>query len=96
MEDFEEAFKRAEAELLSEGYEVVNPAALGGVLPEWIGYEGYMQIDMFLLGMCGSIYMLKSWEKSAGANREYGYALASGMEVVFQEPQGTRDKRDAM
>lgn len=29
--------------------------------------------------MCDQIYMLKGWEKSCGANQEYGYALACDM-----------------
>lgn len=48
-------------------------------------YEDYMKVDMFLLDMCNTIYMLKGWEKSCGANREYGYALAKGMVIVFEE-----------
>ena len=47
-------------------------------------YEDYMKADLLLLGMCDAIYMLKGWEKSCGANREYGYALAKGMEIMFE------------
>lgn len=39
---------------------------------------------MVMLNMCTHIYMLKGWEKSPGANREYGYALASDM-IIMRE-----------
>ena len=42
-------------------------------------YEEYMQMSMMMLSMCSNIYMLKGWEKSTGANREFGYALARDM-----------------
>ena len=31
-----------------------------------------------------SICMLKGWQQSCGANREYGFALAKGMGVMFE------------
>lgn len=37
---------------------------------------------MMMLSMCDSIYMLKGWEKSTGANREYGYAFASDITIM--------------
>ena len=43
-----------------------------------------MKFDIFLLNMCDAIYMLKGWEKSRGANREYGYALASDKIIVME------------
>ena len=41
-----------------------------------------MKMSMTMLEMCQYIYMLKGWEKSLGANREYGYALASDMTII--------------
>lgn len=38
-----------------------------------------------MLDMCQQIYMLKGWEKSLGANREFGYALAKGMTILNEE-----------
>ena len=37
-----------------------------------------------MLDMCDSIYMIKGWEKSCGANREYGYALAKDMMIMYE------------
>lgn len=45
-----------------------------------------------MLGMCGSIYMLKGWEKSCGANREYGYALAKDMTVILEQADWQQEK----
>nr|DAN88725.1 MAG TPA: protein of unknown function (DUF4406) [Caudoviricetes sp.] len=43
-----------------------------------------MQMSMMMLSMCSHIYMLKGWEKSTGANREYGYALATDI-IIMRE-----------
>ena len=41
-------------------------------------------VDLVLLDLCDTIYMLKGWEQSCGANREYGYALAKGLDIMFE------------
>ena len=41
-------------------------------------------MSMMMLSMCSHIYMLKGWEKFTGANREFGYALASDM-IIMRE-----------
>lgn len=84
VEDFGFYFEQAERELQEKGHEVINPTKVELLLPKGT-YEEYMKIDMFLLDMCDTIYMLKGWEKSCGANREYGYALAKGCEILQQE-----------
>lgn len=83
-DDYAERFAKAERELTEQGYAVINPAKMDGVLPKTCAYEDYMKIDLALLAMCEGIYMLKGWEKSCGANREYGYALGSGMRVMYE------------
>ena len=83
VENFGIHFERAERELREKGHEVINPAKVELLLPKGT-YEEYMKVDMLLLDMCDTIYMLKGWENSCGANREYGYALAKGY-VVLQE-----------
>lgn len=62
---------------------MINPAYNDDVMPN-AKYEEYMELDMFLLNLCDGIYMLKGWKTSCGANREYGYALAKGMEIMFE------------
>lgn len=83
--DYLKRFTQAEEELISLSYSVINPARLDSVLPNDLTYEEYMKIDLYLLDICDAIYMLKGWEKSCGANREYGYALAKGKIIMFGE-----------
>mgnify|MGYP003370422279 FL=1 len=48
-------------------------------MPPDTTYKEFMQMSITMLKMCDQIYMLKGWEKSCGANQEYGYALACDM-----------------
>ena len=84
IENYKERFAKAEQEIQEQGHSVVNPALVDFILPNGT-YEEYMKIDMFLLDMCYTIYMLKGWEKSCGSNREYGYAMAKDYIVLHQE-----------
>ena len=79
--NYKENFARAEKKLKELGFEVINPVAIEQALPN-LTYEEYMKIDMCYLSICNTIYLLKGWEKSTGANREYGYALAKGYRVM--------------
>ena len=71
-DDYMERFINAEKELEAQGFGVINPAKVNA------------QLSMLMLNMCTHIYMLKGWEKSAGANREFGYALAKDM-IIMRE-----------
>lgn len=84
-DDYMERFAKAEKELTEQGYSVVNPAKVNAQLPEDTSYEEYMKMCFCMLDMCESIFMLKGWEKSCGANREYGYALAKKKTIFFEE-----------
>lgn len=85
IDDYMEHFSKAEKELEAQGFGVINPAKVNAQLPADITtYEEYMKMSMVMLNMCTHIYMLKGWEKSPGANREYGYALASDM-IIMRE-----------
>ena len=83
-DDYTERFARAESELTMEGYSVVNPARVNAQLPADTTYEEYMKMFFTMLDMCGCIYMLDGWQKSRGANREYGYAIANDMVIMRQ------------
>lgn len=85
-DDYIERFKAAEHNLKQElsGVEVVNPAAVNAMLPTDSTYEEYMEMSINLLKMCDAIYMLKGWEASRGANREYGYAVGSRKVVIYE------------
>ena len=82
--DYMERFAKAEKELTAKGYSVVNPAKVNAQLPEDTTYEEYMKMCFCMLDMCDNICMLKDWEKSCGANREYGYALAKDMIIMYE------------
>ena len=83
-DDYMERFAKAEKELTEKGYSVVNPAKVNAQLPEDTCYEEYMKMCFCMLDMCDSICMLKDWEKSCGANREYGYAMAKDMMIMYE------------
>lgn len=81
IKDYELHFKEAEYKLINEGCAVVNPAVIGG---RGMTREELLELDIELLGQCDVIYMLKGWQQSRGANREYGFALGRGMAIMFE------------
>lgn len=83
--DFMERFARAEAKLTKEGHMVLNPARANSYMPEGTTYEEYMKVSFCLLEMAEAIYMMKGWEQSKGANREYGYALGKGYQILQED-----------
>jgi len=83
VENYKDAFDKAEEQLKADGHVVINPTKVEQILIN-ATYEEYMSIDMFLLSMCDAIYMLPGWQQSRGANREYGYALAKGF-IILEE-----------
>lgn len=82
VENYEKNFRRAENYLENQGYEVVNPANIDVT---GMSREEILKKDIRLLWECDGIYMLKGWQQSCGANREYGFALAKGMGVMFED-----------
>ena len=83
-DDYMERFANAEKELTEQCYSVVNPAKVNAQLPEDTTYEEYMKMSFCMLDMCEAIYMLRGWNKSCGANRELGYAMARGMIIIYE------------
>lgn len=82
--DYKERFAKAELTLKATGCDVVNPVKVGEELPG-LSYQAIMRVDLHLLDQCDAIYMLKGWETSPGANREYGYALAKDYLIVCED-----------
>lgn len=80
--DYMERFKTAEEKLTRDGHTVFNPAAVNSMMPTGTTYEEYMRVAFTLLDMCDAIYMMRGWQDSKGANREYGYALGKDMIIV--------------
>lgn len=83
--DYMERFAKVQKELEEQGYSVINPALINSNLPEDTTYEEYMKLDFTMLDIADSIYMMNGWEKSCGANREYGYALGKGKTIIFEQ-----------
>ena len=83
VENYREKFNKAQEKLEKEGHDVFNPALYADALPK-LTYDEYMQLGLQFLDMCDVIYMLKGWQKSCGANREYGYALATD-KIILEE-----------
>ena len=54
-------------------------------MPDDFTHEDYMKISFALLDMCKTIYMLDGCKDSCGACQEYGYALAKGYSILFEE-----------
>ena len=48
-------------------------------------YETYLMIAFALIDDADEIYMIEGWERSAGANRELGYAIGKGKKVIYQK-----------
>ncbi len=86
--DYKARFERAEEIMLRKpNVEVVNPAKVNACLPESTTYAQYMDMAFLMLKMCDGIYMMHGWEESPGANREYGYAMGTGMEILMEDSQ---------
>lgn len=81
-EGYREQFGKAEQLLLSEGHEVLNPAAIN--FPSWFEHADYMRADLAMLASCDAIYMLRGWEMSEGARREHERALRAKKLVLFE------------
>lgn len=82
--DYMDRFCKAEKELTEKGYVVINPAKVNSMMPVETTYEEYMKMSMTMLDMCDYIYMLKGWQQSRGANREYGYALGTDKVIMIE------------
>jgi hypothetical protein len=81
IEGYEKNFKVAEEKIKESGHEVVNPAEIDG---EGMTREELLKLDLWMMEECDAIYMLKGWQQSCGANREYGFALGRGMEIFHE------------
>ncbi len=84
--DYEERFEAAEWLLYKKGFkEAVNPAAISALLPKGMPWDAYMGAMLPLLRYCDAIYMLRGWEKSAGARIEHEYAVKLGLVVIEED-----------
>ena len=88
--NFYNKFIEAEKQLKEQGYEVVNPARVGVILPKSFNYGDYMDIDYVLIQKCDAIYMLRGYISSTVAKNELAYAREHGLKVVFQGGKNER------
>ena len=65
--------------------QIFSPVDIMSTFPDGLSYEEIMDFCMYILSKCDVIYMLKGWEDSKGANREYGYALGRDMIIIYEE-----------
>lgn len=82
--DFYNKFKNAETKLKDEGYEVINPARIGIMLPKSFEHKDYMDIDFALMQKCEAIYLLRGWRASIGAVNELSFARQRGMKIMYE------------
>ena len=80
--NYKEHFAEAEAYLKSQGHEVINPCMI--VLPESCTWSDYMKIDLGLLSLCDTVYMLKGYSKSRGAMVELKTAMQLNKNIIYQ------------
>ena len=80
--EFKNQFKVAQIILeLNDNNIVFNPSTL----PAGLSQQEYMSICIPMLYCCDTIYLLKGWENSVGANIEKQLAEQAGMTVMYQE-----------
>lgn len=82
IDNFFEIFREKQEQIESNGYEVINPALLGNIMPSSSTWQEYMDICIPLLKMCDYIVMLENWEKSKGATEELKFALSNGIKQL--------------
>ena len=84
--NYKEDFERAEDYLQREypNDEIINPALVNSFLPKSTSHKEYMRMSFCMLDMADAIYMLKTWNKSCGSNRELGYAMANNMIIMHE------------
>ena len=85
------SFDEAADSIRMAGHIPVNPANIGALLPG-LKWESYMTIAYGIVTdpSIDAIYMLKGWQDSKGAVIEWGWAMARGIEILYQDPADYR------
>ncbi|EOU7905890.1 DUF4406 domain-containing protein, partial [Escherichia coli] len=61
------------------------------VLPDGLTQPHYMDIWMAMIRCVDAVYMLKGWQRSAGAKAELALVEKLGHAVIFQEATSERN-----
>lgn len=82
IEEVKEKFSSVEAQLIAQGYEVVNPLKNG--LPWNAPWELHIAMDIVLLMGCDTIYLLTGWDNSRGATLEKNFAELTKKKIIYE------------
>lgn len=93
-DDYLKRFEKAEEKIFDAGLIAVNPARVNAQLPECTSEEEYMRMSICMLDMCDAIYLLHGWEESTEASRDFGYAMARGMDVLKEAEPDEKKKQE--
>lgn len=80
-------FFDAEARLLADGWEPINPSRFSGIFGEQPAgkmLDACCEAERAAIPHCDAIYLLKGWENSKGAKRELAVALQHNLEVIVE------------
>lgn len=75
-----DAFRKQHVSLMEQGHIVLCPA----VLPDGLTQAEYMDICIAMLRCADAIFMLRGWEKSAGAVAEHAMAKKLGLDTIME------------
>lgn len=83
-------FLNAEQKLKANGFEVVNPARIGKILPKSFAHGDYMDIDIALMQKCDAIYMLRGWNTSIRSMNELSIAKERGLKIIYEGSKNSK------
>lgn len=75
-----DAFRKQHVSLMHQGHIVLCPA----VLPDGLSHLQYMDICFAMVRAADAIFMLRGWEKSAGAVAEHALAKKLGLDIILE------------
>ena len=82
--NYKRQFENAEMWLRLKGYSVINPVKVHDALCGDMTAEDLVGIDLALLGLCDTVFMLNGWQNDKRAELELLSARATGKEVKYQ------------
>ena len=85
VKDYDLVFMKAHEKLKLMGKDVLDLVDMTKYLTAQLEYETYMKLAFALIDDADEIYMIEGWERSAGANRELGYAIGKGKTIIYEK-----------